>query len=101
MVLAMTPHEGVVNCDISTNAAGELVRNRIAEPLVFGECAGLKILITFLTFYHFVLFMMTVQFNFTFTQKATAITLGAGVISLCVTLLRTRRRNWMHVALGG
>ena len=35
VVLTMTPHERVVNCDVSTDAAGELVRNRIAEPLVF------------------------------------------------------------------
>ena len=33
--LPMTPHEGVVNSDISTDAAGELVRNCIAESLVF------------------------------------------------------------------
>ena len=35
VVLTMTTHVGVVNCDISTDTAGELVRNCIAEPLVF------------------------------------------------------------------
>ena len=101
--LPMTPHEGVVNSDMSTDAAGELVRNCIAESLVFGECAGLEILVTACTFNHFVLFMMTVQFYFIFTRKATAITLE--VVSLCVTIffttLRTRRGNWMNIILGG